>query len=459
MASDGGDGKGGGKCAHRLFICFCGPCLLIFHAIRIYLCGCLSVCCNSVGSNVASCCCGIWACLCCACCGCTAQFTDKKFPPEQISLGTDDANAKWVRLDDLVSVEMQDGDTKAPMKPQLFFDGITPSDVHQGGLGDCWLMSAIAAISEFPEVIKHIFVTKRFTPYGKYTLQLFDAVEGQWEKVTVDNYIPCSAGTMTPLFASLNGPEMWAALLEKAVAKFCGSFQNIVGGAAEWALLTLTGFPVFSMLRTSEHTAWRRNDIEVTGGATRRDMNFRRTDEDFDVEKLFYILREYDEKKAIMCCSSEAGSDTDKNSHGIVLGHAYTLQSARKVDGLFMVQLRNPWGSGEWTGDWSDDSSLWKSHPNMVRELDFKPSDDGSFWMEMNDFVENFRRVAICVRDTGFNDLALDVHEEMGVCGVCVGCVGGCAGYWCCCKGCNALCCGEEATLVTVKGHKDGCMC
>ena len=30
-----------------------------------------------------------------------------------------------------------------------------------------------------------------------------------------------------------------------------------------------------------------------------------------------------------------------------------------EIDGVKLICLRNPWGFGEWNGDWADDSELW----------------------------------------------------------------------------------------------------
>ena len=80
---------------------------------------------------------------------------------------------------------------------------------------------------------------------------------------------------------------------------------------------------------------------------------------------------------------------------GIVPGHAYTLLSAAKVKGkdgdeVKLVKLRNPWGSGEWTGDWSDESDLWT--PELKKKLGLTTADDGIFWMEYSEFKEIFER-------------------------------------------------------------------
>ncbi len=65
---------------------------------------------------------------------------------------------------------------------------------------------------------------------------------------------------------------------------------------------------------------------------------------------------------------------------GIVPGHAYTILSVYSPrltlkTGIRLVKLRNPWGSFEWTGDWSDKSELWKKHPQIKLEMgEFFPS-------------------------------------------------------------------------------------
>ena len=51
-------------------------------------------------------------------------------------------------------------------------------------------------------------------------------------------------------------------------------------------------------------------------------------------------------------------------SKGIVDGHGYALLKTATVQDKYgkdvqLCQLKNPWGHGEWEGDWSDDSDCW----------------------------------------------------------------------------------------------------
>lgn len=66
-----------------------------------------------------------------------------------------------------------------------------------------------------------------------------------------------------------------------------------------------------------------------------------------------------------MVCSSNPGSDADTSQSGVVLGHAYTFLNAvnLKHQGQLvkLVQLRNPWGKGQYKGKWSDRDPLWKT--------------------------------------------------------------------------------------------------
>lgn len=58
----------------------------------------------------------------------------------------------------------------------------------------------------------------------------------------------------------------------------------------------------------------------------------------------------------------------------------------------------------------------------------------------------------------GIDDIRLDIHEDAGCIGPTQGCIGGCCEYYCCCKGCSALCCPTDHKVKThdeLKAEKD----
>ena len=62
------------------------------------------------------------------------------------------------------------------------------------------------------------------------------------------------------------------------------------------------------------------------------------------------------------------------------------------------MKIRNPFGEGEWNGDWSDKSAKWTdSAKNAIPEFDPNGSNDGIFWIDFDNFCKYFQVVSICV--------------------------------------------------------------
>ena len=69
---------------------------------------------------------------------------------------------------------------------------------------------------------------------GSYTVRFFDAVANDWASVPIDDCIPSQWRFGDPLmvFSQPSGGECWVALLEKAMAKFCGDLSTPCSTAA-----------------------------------------------------------------------------------------------------------------------------------------------------------------------------------------------------------------------------------
>ena len=387
-------------------------------------------------------------------------------------------------------------------RPQLFEGIIEPSDLCQGAVGDCWLVAAFACAAEFPDAVRNLFVTKEYNPRGMYKVRIYDPIQEKFVIISVDDRIPCVKGTKTPRFMQPNGSELWAIILEKAYAKFCGSYAALDGGFVLWGWLSMTGNNVFQMTRKPDNTWYREDMVAIKDPKNKRACGFRKTEEVFTEDNLWTLLKKYDKQKALLSASigkmdydekpknkkhKKDKKHKDKKGHGLngeqmlekeglVAGHAYSVIQAREVTNTprigvgavklnvdvgtaekhRLVQLRNPWGTFEWKGNWSDKSKLWKKNPHIAKQLQFEDADDGSFWMPFDDFKEYYTRVNVCDRTTS-EDVSLDVNEDRGSCGIIAGWLCGCANFWILCKGARSLYFGHESTDETVDTKESWC--
>jgi len=469
----------------------CCPLVLIYNSIVIYL----FVCLRTILFR-------FWDCFCCCLCKnyCDEYYfyEDKNFPADPSSLSSREIPDKWESstlkgldylgvkqkvawcrpsefLDEWINkhkdaklnTEAGKEEEEQNERMQLFYKGIQPDDVVQGHLGDCWLLAAMAALSEFPESIQNVFVTKEYNPQGKYTLRLYDDYRSHLEKkdvwtyVTIDDRIPVDSEDHEPLFATPNGRELWVFLLEKAFAKYCWGYTNLSGGHALWALHVITGDIAFRVEYDEEKGDWEKLNLKYKKKWDEESDPLKKNpaeryvltmdDDRYSDEKMWHLLLEYNKRHSVMICGKTNKGESKDDDVGIVAGHAYTLCETVEVDDLRMLQLRNPWGEFEWTGAWSDGDSKWESNPQVAKACEYENNkEDGMFWIEWSDWKKHYNNVQICHRTTKF-DLHLDVREEDGCCGIVKGCVLGCGDFWCCCSGFRKIFLGERSKDETVE--------
>ena len=187
-------------------------------------------------------------------------------------------------------------------------------------------------------------------------------------------------------------------ILEKAFAKFCGSFEGLNGGNEIWAFQALTGDPVFTLQR--DRGTWSRHDLVHRSDGGKRAIGLRKTKEEYSDTTTFELVRTYIRQEALLCASI-GNKGEERRATGLVAGHAYSLLDAKAFSGgICLVRLRNPWGSFEWKGAWSDNSKEWKENPMVKMRLRPKAGDDGCFWMPYEDFCRIFQYIDICDRTT-----------------------------------------------------------
>ena len=266
-------------------------------------------------------------------------------------------NIVWLRAEEIFNYQHYN----------IFVNDISIDDVRQGYLGNCYLMSSLAAMTNIPQLICQLFRSFELNKNGCYEIGL--NIEGQWQIVLLDDYFPCSKKTRVPIFAKPNGPELWVMLLEKAWAKINGGYLNITGGYASEVLSVFTSFPIETF------------DLFIK-----------------DIDIIWKELKKaFEDGQIITCCSK---FDNEIEKYGLISGHTFTVTNL--VEGyvnkkyIRLIKLRNPWGYKEWSGDWSDHSKLWTEEAKKELNINLHIEDDGEFFMSFEDFFKYFLVVDIC---------------------------------------------------------------
>ena len=132
--------------------------------------------------------------------------------------------------------------------------------IKQGKLGDCWLLSSVAALLSKPKLMKRVVMY----PYnvmpdarqcGIFRFRFYHL--GEWIDILIDDVLP----TKNAAIAVKN--EYWMLLLEKAYAKFLGSYDALAGGDPCWALCNLTGGIVLDFKKSFNLDGNRSSIIEI----------------------------------------------------------------------------------------------------------------------------------------------------------------------------------------------------
>ena len=105
------------------------------------------------------------------------------------------------------------------------------------------------------------------------------------------------------------------------------------------------------------------------------------------------------------------GQGEERSSEGVISGHAYSLISIHELENqgeqVRLLKLRNPWGTGEWQGDWSDKSVLWT--PALRQQVGCVEADDGAFYIKLQDYMMHFSWTSVCVE----NNIAKYAHSSL----------------------------------------------
>ncbi|XP_042151782.1 calpain-9-like isoform X1 [Oncorhynchus tshawytscha] len=306
-----------------------------------------------------------------ACVKSGSLFSDPTFTPDQSSIGmpTDPdpkKEVKWLRPKEISANAVFVEDTTCT------------TDICQGQLGDCWLLAALSCLTMHPNLfVKVVPPNQSLTESYAGIFHFMFWQYGEWVEVVVDDRLPVREGRL--LFSySCTRNEYWSALVEKAYAKLIGSYGSLKGGNISEAMEDFTGGIAYSLPVSSRapRVMWKALSAALSRGS---------------LLSCFIQASNY----------REIGTVT---AEGLVKGHAYAITDTDTVKKLageaLLLRLRNPWGFVEYSGPWSDTSKDWDDVDAAEKKrIDLKNSEDGEFWISVEDFNKLFDTVELCSVD------------------------------------------------------------
>ncbi|XP_073073942.1 calpain-10 isoform X5 [Manis javanica] len=318
--------------------------------------------------------------------------------------------------------------------PQLFADNPQEGQVKQGLLGDCWLLCACAALQKSQHLLNQVIPPGQpswldQTYRGAFTFRVWQF--GRWVEVTVDDRLPCLAGRLC--FSRCRRADVfWLPLLEKNEAglvsrrlhrggsgeacwgdhcdrvphplakardkglelerwrngcpqlrrwlrRVHGSYEHLWAGQVADALVDLTG---------GLAERWTLKDLARASGHQDRPGN--------SEHRACRQLLGLKDRCLISCAvlSPREGAGELGQFHAFVVSDLRELQG-QAGQSILLLRIQNPWGRQCRQGPWTEGGEGWRLlDPADVSEL-LSQLQEGEFWMEEDEFLQEFDEVTI----------------------------------------------------------------
>lgn len=334
----------------------------------------------------------------------------------------EDVDDKGERFDYPLSAPFVDSDGLLPLAPQqqrafggwerarnLFrnprmIEVISPFSIKQTIISDCSFVSALAVCANYERVFGKKLVTRCiypqdshgnpvFNPGGKYMLRLKH--NGVTRKVIVDDFLPVDRSGQLLCSFSNNPSELWVSILEKGFLKLMGGY-NFPGSNGGIDLHILTG--------------WIPDRVPLQGDQATREA----------VEDMWQrIVRGLRGGECVVTTSTREMSEAEADALGLVPTHAYAVLRVEELEGVRLLQLKNPWARKRWTGRFSpEDAASWTPRLRAALRYDQELAlqvDNGVFWIDLASLQRHFASLYVNWNPERFRMRRWTLHDAWPV--------------------------------------------
>lgn len=91
----------------------------------------------------------------------------------------------WVRPAQMIGKNAGKYKLFATEGEACLFKRVSPLDIKQGHLNNCWLVSAMSTLAEYPDRVRSLFRQQSLSEDGRYDLRLYDPNAEEWRSGSV----------------------------------------------------------------------------------------------------------------------------------------------------------------------------------------------------------------------------------------------------------------------------------
>ena len=318
-------------------------------------------------------------------------YTDKIFPPENISIfekkiledidnGNKIPDSKYYKIlfkdfKENQIIWKRARDIFKNGEYTLFSDNMSPNNMIQGSIGNCYFLTVLSALTKYPSLIYQLFNnTLNIIQNGYYEINL--KIDNEITTITLDDYFPYNIRKNKPVFCKPYKNEIWVMLLEKAWAKTRGSYFNMDKGSP---LIVLNTF-LFSM-KFKEDITYHFYSLN--------NSNYKDKIWNMMINKIKY------KKNIFMICLSKENLNDKKRinnlKYSIVERHFYNIIEIYENEGKNRLKLRNPWGFNSQNKNKRNNKNEFDFFINENEDIDnIKQDKDDLLSLEEGEFIIDY---------------------------------------------------------------------